>query len=153
MKKTLLTCIILIPLAGIAQRRFTLEGKIGDLDRPATIYMFYIGDRMTEDSTTLKSGGFRFRGAVNGPTKVDLILVRSATGIDRTRPREKKTLYLDGGTVAINSAGTVSNVTVRGSKLNDEIEKYQALLEGTRLKKREIHLEARRSRDRRDDTA
>lgn len=77
MKRLLLPYIILVPLISTAQKgHFILDGKIGTLDAPATVYMYNrIGAKSTIDSMVLKSGAFRFQGDMAGPVKVELYLV------------------------------------------------------------------------------
>ena len=63
MRKYFIVLLIFIPIALIAQSgRFKLEGKIGDLDSPAKVYLVYRSyNGLAIDSMSIHKGKFTFR--------------------------------------------------------------------------------------------
>lgn len=115
-----------LPLLAMAQApNFTISGKIGNLNKPAKIYLDYMSDgKGKSDSCELVDGTFKFAGHIENIASGRMTLSRE--GI-----RDKE-IYGTGGlgdviypsfgkeNIRINSADSLYNAKWSGSKVYDE---------------------------------
>ena len=126
MKIKLFLIAALAPIALVAQEpNFTITGKIGNLNKPAKIYLDYSSDgEGKQDSCELVNGTFKFTGQINNIASGRMTLSRE--GI-----RDKE-IYGTGGlgdviypsfgkeNIKITSADSLYNAKWTGSKVYDE---------------------------------
>jgi peroxiredoxin len=128
MKKLIILAIAAMPLMALAQDgSYTIEGKVGAYNAPAKMYLRYVekGKPVT-DSVTLDNGSFKFSGITGDmPRGAYLVLSQKGTGLVY---KDYKMIYLEKGTVNVNSADSVSKATVAGTKTNEEYGRYQAIM-------------------------
>jgi peroxiredoxin len=128
--KHLLFCLLLLGAPALAQTPapvpFTVKGKIGDLQAPATIYM--LRDGFLDDKATLRQGTFQFSGTVRAPQWVMLFLTRSGSLHDGS-PVEHLELFVEPGPIMVTSRDSLQRAQVTGSPLTVE---YQQLLTSLR---------------------
>jgi peroxiredoxin len=125
MKKILLAAICWLPLSLMAQKAFTLRGKIGELGAPAMAHLRYFKDSTeVKDSVLLKNGEFTFKGQLSGPVQAELTLRpegKIATGEDML------TFYLENSDISVTAAKYAYGATVKGSAVNDDDKMLQAI--------------------------
>ena len=129
MRKYFIAILMFIPIALIAQSgRFKLEGKIGDLDKPAKVYLVYKSiNGLVIDSMSIHKGQFLFRGTISDPNAGQIFI--NINGWGRTNPgNEKFTIYLEKGDIQITSSDLLANAVVKGSKLNEEFRAHLTAL-------------------------
>lgn len=133
MKRTFLLGLAIYPAFLFAQTApFSVKGKVGKLNTPSKIYLLYPGsqgDQVT-DSSAVTNGEFSFKGSVEEPVQAILVLDSKGSGLRNIRPDDKPDvlrLYLEKGTVSVNSADSLSKAAVSG-KVNAENKKLQATL-------------------------
>jgi len=129
MKKLILLAIAAMPLIALAQDAgFTVQGRVGSYNAPAKMYLRYIvkGKTVT-DSVTLSNGSFKFSGTVSAaePSNAIVVLNTQGTGVVY---KDYKSIYLEKGTINVNSADSVSKATVNGTKTNEENAGYEAVM-------------------------
>jgi len=127
MKKLISAAITLLPVMAFAQGgKYIIQGKVGNLNTPAKMYLQYsVKDKVTTDSVKLKNGEFQFTGAVGDvPVNAYLVLNEKGTGANY---KDYKSIYLEKGTVSVNSAGKLADAKVDGPKTNQENAEYEAL--------------------------
>lgn len=134
MKRAILTAALLAPVVLFAQgeKPFTIEGTVAQLQKPAKVYLkIRKGDDATLDSASVKEGRFTFKGTIKEPAMANLMMVISEPALDmpRTMKRDVLTLFLDKGTITINTQDSISNAIVKGSKANDAYEKLNNMLQ------------------------
>ncbi|WP_316794418.1 TlpA disulfide reductase family protein [Pedobacter frigoris] len=126
MKLKFLILAALSPIVAVAQKpNFTISGKIGNLNKPAKIYLDYGSDGSGKsDSCELVNGTFKFTGYIANIASGRMTLSRE--GI-----RDKE-IYGSGGlgdviypsfgkeNIQINSADSLYNAKWTGSKVYDE---------------------------------
>jgi peroxiredoxin len=126
MKIKLLVLAALTPVIAAAQTpNFTISGKIGNLNKPAKIYLDYSSDGTGKsDSCELVNGTFKFTGYI--PNIASGRITLSREGI------KDKEIYGSGGlgdviypsfgkeNIQINSADSIYNAKWTGSKVYDE---------------------------------
>ncbi len=119
------------PLAVAAQKpapNFTMTGKIGNLNKPAKIYLDYMSDGQgASDSCELVDGVFKFSGYIAGNTSSRITLSRD--GIKDKEIYGKGTgdvIYPSFGkeNIQINSADSLYNAKWTGSKVYDELQAF-----------------------------
>jgi peroxiredoxin len=143
MKKLVFTALIAIPALTWAQGGdYTVKGKLGNLNAPAQVYLNYRADgKMVLDSAVLKNGAFEIKGNIPGYVRAFLILDREGVGMSHLgRSRESKSVYLEKGTVQVNSKDSLSNAVVK-SPINQQFEQYNKEMEGPEKVMGAINLE------------
>ncbi|MBS1523718.1 MAG: AhpC/TSA family protein [Bacteroidetes bacterium] len=128
MKKLISAAIALLPAIAFAQDgKYTVQGKVGNLNAPAKIYLQYqVKDKTTTDSVNLKNGEFQFSGTV-GAAPVSAYLVLNEKGTGGIVYHDYKSIYLEKGTINVNSSGKLNEAKVDGPKTNQENIEYDAL--------------------------
>jgi peroxiredoxin len=104
---------------------FTVKGKIGDLQPPATIYMLRNG--FLDDKATLRQGAFQLSGTVRAPQSVMLFLTRSGKLYDGS-PVERLELFVEPGPIMVTSPDSLQRAQVTGSPLTVEYQQLVASL-------------------------
>ncbi|MBS1531152.1 MAG: AhpC/TSA family protein [Bacteroidetes bacterium] len=129
MKKIISAAMALLPLAVMAQdANFTVQGKVGSYNAPAKMYLRYVVNGKTvTDSAVLNNGNFKFNGKVSAeePSNAIVVLNQKGTGVVYN---DYKSIYLENGTISLNSADSVSKAKVTGTRTNEENERYQAVM-------------------------
>ncbi|OQP51366.1 hypothetical protein A4H97_27720 [Niastella yeongjuensis] len=135
MKKNLMILMMISPVMVLAQKgNYTLKGKIGNLDSPAKIYLGYKNAKGEFlDSADFKNGQFEFKGSLEEPTQSTLVL--SYTGVAAfNKFSESMSVYLEQGTILLNSTDSLRNAVVTGSKVNADFKKLKEALKETDAK-------------------
>lgn len=120
---------IILSISAFGQKKFLIEGKIGELSSPATLYLFYddpVTNRPVRDSVLLDKGKFTFEGTIDYPVYAKMIYsfngnIRYATAAD-----ERK-FYIDEGKIIINGR-QLFNADIKGSKTQDLLTEYFAIV-------------------------
>jgi len=131
MKKHLLGFLLLAPWLAQAQAPtpYTLKGKIGKLNAPAKVFM--LRDGKFTDSTALSNGAFEFKGTVDAPQQVMLVLARDGKlkqTLSNFQKADRTTTFLEKGPVLLTSGDSLTTAKITGSKLTTEYQKLQASL-------------------------
>ena len=138
MKKFILSISCFLPLALCAQEgKFVLQGKVGELNNPAKIFLMYgAGGENVVDSAAVVKGVFEFTGTVDGPTRGTLILSHDGTYdlTSRVRPDDLLSLYLEPVKFSLSSTDSIKNASIQGSKVNDDNKKLETYLEPANAK-------------------
>lgn len=128
-----LYCLLVISsCTNVNNQSFTLKGKIGDWNDPATIYLSYWNEGSEyKDSTLLRNGSFSFTGSVGEPAPARLIFDYSGEGmIPAAQSGHILYLYLENGTVKLNSPDSLQNSLFVDSPINDEHLSYLDYIDG-----------------------
>jgi peroxiredoxin len=125
MKKIVLFITCLLALNACAQPKehsFRIEGKIGNYNTPAEIYLQYVKDSdVVSQSAKLTNGKFSFSGQIESPASARLVILPTGGKINnRQRYPETVSLILSDEKIEINSPDLLRNATVSGSALNTE---------------------------------
>ncbi len=138
MKKILIAAVCLLPVATMAQSKFTLKGKVATLKTPAKAFLYYRaeGSQVT-DSAAITAGAFTFTGPLKGITQAQIVVRRTGAVADptkRTAP-DVVTIYLEPKAMELTSkTDSVKYATVKNSPVNDDLVKYNALTKGLNAK-------------------
>jgi peroxiredoxin len=128
MKKLISAAIAFLPAIVFAQDgKYTVQGKVNNLNSPSKIYLQYqVKDKTITDSVNLKNGEFQFSGTV-GAVPVNAYLVLNEKGTGGVVYKDYKSIYLEKGTINVNSSGKLNEAKVEGPKTNQENAEYDAL--------------------------
>lgn len=135
MKKIVFTLIALfsIPVLFGQSSKFTLSGDISSVKAPAELIIlsYYINDQHITDSAPVRSNTYNFAGHITEPVLARLsVKYKTGAGKNQSMPansrRDYASVFLQPGTIKIISADSFSNVSVTGSKADDE---YRSLEE------------------------
>ncbi|NSL87262.1 AhpC/TSA family protein [Chitinophaga sp. Mgbs1] len=134
MKHIVMALLAAMPATLLAQESsFVLKGRIGSLNAPAKLFLYYRANgQSVSDSATLQQGVFAFKGNITDPLSATLILRHTEPGAMRSFKSDMLRIYLEKGTITLNSADSVSKAVIKGSRLNDDQQRLQALLKDTR---------------------
>jgi peroxiredoxin len=127
MKKFIIAIAALLPIVALAQDgTYTVQGKVGNYNAPAKMYLQYQAQgKVVTDSVILKGGQFQFKGNTGSPNNAYLVLSRKGDG---AKYRDYKSIYLEAGTINVNSTDSLSKAIVDGPKTNQDNIKYGALI-------------------------
>jgi peroxiredoxin len=129
MKKLLFSAVALLPMLAFSQgTKFTVQGKLGNYNAPAKVYLQYRKEGKTIiDSAVLTNGGFKFTGDAGAvPSQAYILLNEKGAGMNSTR--DYKAIYVEPGVITVNSVAEAAKAKVEGTKTNAENEEYHALL-------------------------
>jgi len=120
-KKCILAAICCLPLGLMAQKSFTIKGKIGTLSAPAKAYLSYNKDGVkVTDSTVINNGNFSFKGQLSNPVLADLMVKHPAANGSNDDNKEYLQFYLENSAITISSQDSLWRSVVTGSVTNDD---------------------------------
>ena len=123
MKNLLVWAALAAPLAAHAQQGYTIQGKIGTLNKPAMAFMSVRTNGVSHiDSTYLKNGVFTFKGKVKETQEAHIMLKHDAKPNDPTVRRKFDVLafFLENRDIKIVGKDSVHTAKIIGSPVNDE---------------------------------
>ncbi len=149
MRKNLFVWAMLLSISAMAQKEnpFTIKGSFKNISLPVQkVFLYYQKDGNNKvDSIEVKDGEYHFSGAISEPILATLRVkyepdtdgkpVKMVSGRDMIR------LFLSADKIKISSVDSFSNVTIKGSKANDENKKLTALLKPINSKLTDLYAE------------
>lgn len=119
------TAIASFPALAFAQdSQYTVQGKIGEYNAPAKVYVEYRKDGKTVvDSAVLNSGTFKFTGKT-GTTPVSGYILFNPKGTGLHSSEDYRSLYLEPGTITVSATDKIADAKIEGTKTNNDNEKY-----------------------------
>ncbi len=128
MKKCILAVVCCLPLSLMAQKGFTINGKIGTLDAPAKAYLSYSNDGVKiTDSAILHKGKFTFVGKLSSPVAAELMLKHDAVVTTERTGHDELSFYLENSDITIMAKDSIWRAAVKGSATNDDDNTLRAL--------------------------
>ncbi|MDR0541537.1 MAG: AhpC/TSA family protein [Dysgonamonadaceae bacterium] len=129
MKHLFIAACCLLAALGCTQQQddktFTLKGKIGNLNAPAKIYLSYWSGEEHTDSIFLNNGKFSFKDSLSFPAASRLILDYTGEGMGAAaQANHIFYLYLEPGTVKLESPDSLQNIVFDNSPINVEHKDY-----------------------------
>jgi len=135
MKIKIIVLAALFPLFVSAQSsNFTISGKIGNLNKPVTVYLDYKDDVAGhEDSTLLVNGVFSFTGHTEGIAVARMSLGHNGEGkqLSIYKGNDDIYFYFADENMVINSKDSLINASVTGSKVYDDYAAYNKAIGGS----------------------
>ncbi len=120
MRKTILSALAIAPVIAFGQD-FTVQGKVGEGNSPAKVYIQYAGQI---DSATLDAGSFGFTGKITSPVRGRMFLAHQGEDIRRMRSGvDFLDLYIEPGTIEIYSADSLVHAEVKAGTVNADFKK------------------------------
>lgn len=115
MKKiTLLQLVMDALFSAQAQQKFTIKGKLSQVQEGKAILHYSKGDLSIYDSAIIKKGVFQFKGQVTGTQKAFLLL-RSSGNIP-----DYQQFFLEGGTFTVTGSNSMKEAVISGDKTQSE---------------------------------
>jgi len=125
---------MLLPLGLMAQTpNFSLNGKIGNLNKPAMVYIDYMDNgKSHEDSVAVVDGKFTISGNVSAIAYARMALDHTGEGKGKAvYTGDVIYFYFGKEQVLITSNDSLQNAVFKGSKVYDESEAYNKEIGGT----------------------
>jgi len=130
MKKLLLSAMAVMPFAAFAQQPFTIKGDVKALKDGDKIYVSYLnaGARVT-DSALVANGAFELKGVATDPVMGNLFKnVNPYIKGSNTKNMDYISLYIEPGTILVNSVDSVKSAVITGSPTNADNAKLNEML-------------------------
>jgi len=130
----LILLTLLLPALSMAQtNNFTLNGKIGNLNKPAMAYIDYMDNGTGhEDSVALVNGSFKFTGKISGNAYARMALDHSGAGKGKAvYAGDVIYFYFGKEQINITSKDSLENASFSGSKVYQEYDAYNKAIGGT----------------------
>jgi len=124
MKALIFSFLVAAPAMSFAQDAFVVKGQVGNISGKQVYITYRSAGGNVIDSVVADNGKFTFKGEVDGPVQATLILDPAGNGM-RSRTAESKAIYLEKGTITVESKDVLKNATVKGGKVNAEFTAYQ----------------------------
>jgi peroxiredoxin len=128
--KQIIVLFALLPCLVQAQEKpFSVRGKIGRWNAPVKVYIFYrSADVDRSDSSFLRNGRFSFKGTIDQAFRGELIFDQEAVGLSRAAQDHRFTIYVEPGTIKVESPDSATRLTITGTPLNEDCERLKQLL-------------------------
>lgn len=127
-KKIFLAAACCLPLGLMAQKGFTIKGKVGALNTPAIAYLNYSDEgKKVVDSAILNNGQFSFKGKLNSPAQAYITLKHDTITKPRHAAEDYLSLYIENSDITVTAKDSVSKALVKGSATNDDDHALRAL--------------------------
>lgn len=123
---TITSIILGLSIAYAQHEEYKIKGKIGYLDNRKIYLLYETNGESKKDSTVLKDGKFYFTGTTEQPRPIALVL--NSDGGESLTGQDFLQLFIDKGTIRVNSADSLKNASVTGSKLNSDFQRLQKSL-------------------------
>jgi peroxiredoxin len=157
MKKLFFYIAAMLPAMAFAQApdSFTINGKLGTLGAPAKVYLIYqLGSNNVVDSSNVTNGTFRLTGSVLNPVNATLAVNYKGVDLPKfiqdnypdggpSKTADDLNLFLEKGTITVNSKDSVSKAVITGSVLNDDNRRLTAQLATITKKAQALMAEAK----------
>ncbi len=130
---SLLLLAITVSGFGQTEKPFTLAGTLKNVPDAKLVFLQYVkNNALVTDSMLVSNGSYSFRGTLAEPTSAALILKYTNSPDDKfrsiNRKRDLKQVFLTPAAMQAASVDSFSNLTLKGSKANDEFIKLEGML-------------------------
>ena len=114
--------------------KFTVTGDITHINAPAEwVYIsYYINDRHITDSSLVRQGSYKFSGSISEPVLARLrvkykMIAEHHEALPSNSQRDYASVFLQPGAIKVASVDSFSNVSVTGSKADEEYRMLEEL--------------------------
>lgn len=127
-KKCILAAACCLPLSLLAQKGFTVHGKIGTLNAPAQAYLIYNNDgKQIMDSVTLNQGQFTFTGQLSSPSNASIYIKHDTVTRGRLAQRDETDFYIENSDITITATDSIRHAEIKGSVVDEDHRTLQSL--------------------------
>jgi peroxiredoxin len=130
----LLVTVLTMPVVFGQSSKFTLAGDLSKLKAPAEwVYIsYYISDKHITDSSLVRQNSYKFAGNIAEPVLARLrvkykMIAENHEPLPANSQRDYASVFLQPGTIKIASVDSFSNVSVTGSKADEEYRMLEEL--------------------------
>ena len=120
-KECILATACCLPLSLLAQKGFTVHGKIGTLNAPAEAYLFYNNDgKEITDSVALNQGRFTFTGQLSSPSNASIYIKHDTVNRGRFAQRDETDFYIENSDITITATDSIRHAKIKGSAVDED---------------------------------
>jgi peroxiredoxin len=156
----LLFCSVLISRVSAQSSKFVLTGDVAKIQEPITwVYLAYnVNGQRINDSLPVKQGTYSFSGNIAEATQAQLhVKYKEDPNGTVKKPvnykRDYAIVFLQPGAISVSSADSFANVTVTGSKADEEYRKLEEQARPFNAKLDELYNQYAAARKDKDETA
>lgn len=155
MKSVLMIAAFLGPVILFGQEKkdkieqsFTIEGSVAQLQKPAKVYLKMRSKHVSIlDSAEVKEGKFVIAGTLEEPSIAYLVMKVQDSTLQLENPGERKrdvlTVFIEKGTIHIDTQDSISKAIVTGSAANDDFLKLNSFLKDVTSRLNELQQQYR----------
>jgi peroxiredoxin len=127
--KKIFILLSLLPFMAVAQKSYTISGKLPALKGQAKAYLVLLKNNAWKeiDSTDIKEGKFLFTGSVNEPQNA-IIAVRRNGAVGSGSQRDSQGFFIENANISIVGNDAVENATITGSISDRENREREAMI-------------------------
>lgn len=119
--KCLLAIACCLPLGLMAQKGYTIHGKVGSLNAPAKAYLGYTqAGKKVLDSVELHNGSFLFTGQLSSPVQASIIVKHDTAVLSKMARRDEMSFYIENADITVTASDSIYKAVVKGSATNDD---------------------------------
>lgn len=125
MKKYLILALLL-PMIAAAQKKYTITGKLPELKEPAKVFLvLYKNNAWKEvDSTAVKTGEFKFIGAVDEPQNA--ILAVKLGSAQAGNQQDSRSFFIENSEINVIGTQSIAKANITGSIADRESSEREA---------------------------
>lgn len=152
MRLSLLCLFMIFKFVAFAQQlkkevNYTIKGTLHNVKYPAKAYMYYQYQGFHKDSAMIDNGQFVMRGSVPLPMKAFVLLAQNGEGIYSHPSMDQVAVYLENGTITIDSQDSLKHAKVGGTPLNKDQQDYINAVGNIRELQTQVSSKVRDSKD------
>lgn len=133
MKKIILSLLLLMPLASLAQTPFTIKGSGDGFKNGDKIYLTYKVDGKSKlDSAVVADHSFSFKGSINSITSASLYQNENPMQIEVAY--NSKGFYIEPGDILVTTTDSLKHADISGTKTNRDLTTISAALKALQNK-------------------
>lgn len=151
----MITLLAALPFAAAAQQQYTINGTVTKVKFPATAYLVYQDKgKMNFDSAAVASDGkFIIKGNVTNPMKAFVMLGQNGEKLNSRPSPDQVGIYLENGTIEINSPDSLFRATVGGTVLNKDQQEMMTLLAPFKKTEAQLNADFKKAEGNKDEQA
>ena len=119
-----------LPFGAMAQQNYTIIGKVKNIHYPAKVYMMYntATGGLKKDSATVINDQFTLKGQIPKVGKAFIALKQNGKALYSTPSPDQIGVYLENGTILVNSPDSLVHAKVGGTRLNKDQQEMMDML-------------------------
>lgn len=130
-----------LPFGVMAQQNYTIIGKVKNIEYPAKAFIYYnVNGGLRKDSAVVTNDQFILKGQIAEVSKAFVMLKQKGTTVNSAPSPDQVGVYLENGTIMVNSPDSLKHARVSGTRLNKDQQEMIDML--APFKKEEADLNA-----------
>lgn len=140
MKTRMLLLMAALPFGAMAQQNYTIIGKVKNIQYPAKAFLYYtVNGGMRKDSAVVADDRFVLKGQIASVSKAFVLLKQKGTTVNSAPSPDQVGVYLENGTILVNSPDSLLHARVSGTRLNKDQQEMIDMIAPFRKEEKELN--------------